>query len=305
MTDYSEIKVSVERGRAYLTLNRPEQLNAMTPVTYREINQALLACDEDPSVHVIVIRGAGRAFCSGHDLGGADQPGLGEGGKSGPLTIDEDARRLERSSALLMAVFDIHTPVISQIHGYCLAAGTGLALLSDIVICADDATIGFPPARNMGTLPINLWLYHIGPQWSKRLLLTGDTITGREAASLGWALKSVPANMLEAEVEGLCDRLAAIDPELLAANKRVINLGLELMGMRTLQRVAAETDARAHQAQAADAFRKEVAASGLKAALRSRDEPFGDGRARVHGPEVRDERGFLVQENDVIGTSEA
>ncbi len=131
---------------------------------------------------------------------------------------------------------------------------------------------------------------HCGPQWAKRLLLTGDTVTGAEAAPIGLVLKSVSADMLEAEVEGVADRLAKVDPDLLAANKRIVNLGLELMGARTLQRMAAENDARAHLAPGTATFRQVAKEQGLKAALQGR----GDGRARVHGPEVRDANGRLV-----------
>jgi enoyl-CoA hydratase len=133
----------------------------------------------------------------------------------------------------------------------------------------------------------------VGPRWAKRLLLTGDTITGAEAAKIGLVLKAVPAELLSAEVEGLADRLALIDPDLLSANKRIVNVGLELMGARTLQRLAAENDARAHLAESARQFRLTAREEGLKAVLRERDEKFGDGRARVEGAEVRDEKGRL------------
>ncbi len=140
-----------------------------------------------------------------------------------------------------------------------------------------------------------MWLYNVGPQWAKRLTLTGDTVTGAEAAHIGLVLKSVPPDLLEAEVEGLCDRLALIDTDLLAANKRIINLGLELMGARTLQRLAAENDARGHLAESARGFTRLAQEKGLKTALQERDSKFGDGRARVRGPEIRDERGHLIE----------
>jgi enoyl-CoA hydratase len=139
-----------------------------------------------------------------------------------------------------------------------------------------------------------MWLYHVGPQWTKRLLLTGDSVTGTEAAQIGLALKAVPAEVLEDEVEQLARRLALVDRELLAANKRVVNLGLELMGARTLQRLAVEIDARGHLAASAAGFRQNATELGLREALRRRDAPFGDGRARVNGPELRDENGYLI-----------
>lgn len=132
------------------------------------------------------------------------------------------------------------------------------------------------------------------PNGPKRLLLTGDTISGKDAAKIGLVMKSVPADMLEAEVEGLADRFALVDIALLAANKRIVNLGLELMGAGTLQRLAAENDARAHTAPAARQMFKDLGTKGIKQAVAERDAPFGDGRARVDGPEIRDADGSLI-----------
>src|SRR3712207_6073148 len=261
----------------------------------RELHDALWEADDDTAVHCVVLRGAGRAFCAGYDLAAPPQPAERDGRSyRGTRTFDDDTWHLERTQRLRMALFDMHKPVIAQVHGYCLAGGTDLATLCDMLICADDARFGFPPARDLGVLPTQMWLYHVGPQWAKRLMLTGDTVTGSEAAQIGLAMKSVPADLLENEVEQLARRLALVDRELLAANKRIVNLGLELMGARTLQRLACEMDARGHQAASAGVFRKNAIELGLRDALRMRDAPFGDGRARVNGPEKRDERGYLI-----------
>ncbi len=299
MSDFQSILYEVERGRARITLNRPEKLNALSHDLLRELNDALWEADDDREVHGIVIRGAGRAFSAGYDLtgyaaGGAGGPARREAKRyRGTSSFDDDTWQLERQQRLRMAIFDMHKPVIAQVHGYCLAGGTDVALLCDMVIAAEDAVFGFPPARDLGALPNNLWLYNVGPQWAKRLTLTGDTVTGAEAARIGLVLKAVPLDLLEAEVEGLLDRLALIDTDLLAANKRIINLGLELMGARTLQRLAAENDARGHLARSAREFPQKVREQGLRETLRERDGKFGDGRARVDGPELRDEKGRL------------
>jgi enoyl-CoA hydratase len=165
-----------------------------------------------------------------------------------------------------------------------------------MVVAADDATFGFPPARNLGALPNNMWLYNVGPQWAKRLTMTGDTVTGKEAQQLGLVMKAVPREHLEDEVEHLADRLAMIDPDLLSANKRIINLALELQGARTLQRLAAENDVRGHNTRGADEYRRAYADGGLAKALKERDQKFGDGRARVNGPELRDAAGRLIDD---------
>jgi len=148
------------------------------------------------------------------------------------------------------------------------------------VIAADDARIGFPATRAMGSPPNHMWIYHVGPQWAKRLLLTGDVVSGADAARIGLAVASAPPERLEDEVMGLARRMATVDAELLAAHKRIVNLALELAGAGTLARLAAETDARAHLSRAKKAFDEDVAAHGFKAAVRRRDEPFGEGVAR-------------------------
>lgn len=211
--------------------------------------------------------------------------------------MDDDAWGIERFQRSLRTLTEMHKPTIAQIHGHCYAGGTDLALYCDMLICADNASIGYSALRNMGAAPNQMWLYHIGPQWTKRLLLTGDTLTGKDAARIGLVLKSVPEEYLEQEVEGLADRLSWIDPEMLSTNKRIINIGMELMGSQTLQRLAAENDARAHTTQAARDVFKQIADEGLRAALHDRDAPFGDSRARVIGPEIRDDDGRLV-DND-------
>jgi enoyl-CoA hydratase len=296
MEKLENILYAVERGRARITLNRPEKRNALSLGLLEEMSEALWEADNDREVHAVVVRGAGKSFSAGYDLSPPPPRAARPEGRSyrGGRSFDDDTWQLEKSQRLRMALFDMHKPVIAQVHGHCLAGGTDIALLCDMVIAADDAVFGFPPARDLGALPNNMWLYNVGPQWAKRLTLTGDTITGAEAAQIGLVLKSVPGDLLEAEVEGLLDRLALIDTDLLAANKRIINVGLELMGARTLQRLAAENDARGHLAASAREFTKTAVEKGLKEALRARDAKFGDGRARVSGPEIRDARGRLI-----------
>ncbi len=298
---FETILYEVERGRARITLNRPDKLNALTLELQAELCEALWEADNDTLVHCVIIRGAGRAFSAGYDLTGAGhRPSVSrvespENAYRGGRSIDDDAWQLERAQRFRMALFDMHKPSIAQVHGYCLAGGTDVALLCDMIVAATDATFGFPPARDLGALPNNLWLYHVGPQWAKRLTLTGDTVTGAEAAQIGLVLKAVPLENLAGEVEQLADRLALIDPDLLSANKRIINLGLELMGARTLQRLAAENDVRGHNTAAARNYMKSVRENGLKATLTARDAKFGDGRARVDGPELRDADGRLIE----------
>ena len=298
---FEDITYETENGRARITFNRPDKLNALSLRLQAELNEALWQADNDRSVHCVIVKGAGRAFSAGYDLAGGETVPVSRvetprEQQRGFSRIDDDVWQLERAQRYRMALFDMHKPVIAQVHGPCMAGGTDVALLCDMVIIAEDATVAFPAGRNLGVLPNQMWLYSVGPQWTKRLLLTGDSITGTEAAQIGFAMKAVPAEELDAEVEGLADRLALVDPDVLAGNKRSVNLGMELMGARTMQRLAAETDARGHRADSAVAFVKRVREAGLKTALRERDAPFGDGRARVNGPERRDSEGRLVDD---------
>ena len=300
MPKFETLLYEIDRGRARITLNRPEKRNALSFQLQAELHEALWEADNDTEVHGVILRGAGKSFCAGYDLVPAPGTGPPRGEPDrkyrGFRGFEDDAWQLERQQRLRMAIFDMHKPVVAQVHGHCLAGGTDIALLCDMIIAAENAVFGFPPARDLGALPNNMWLYNLGPQWAKRLTLTGDTVTGTEAAQIGLALKAVPEHLLEGEVEGLMDRFAKIDVELLTANKRIVNLGLELMGARTLQRLAAENDARGHQTPSARGFTKIAVEKGLKQAIQERDAKFGDGRARVNGPEVRDERGFLIED---------
>ena len=288
------ILFAVENGVARITLNRPEKRNALSMQLLRELRDAMMEADDLREVHCVILEGAGKDFCAGYDIGGgsdyeklvrresngADPSDAGDSpyrpeGATG--LFDDDVWQLERFYDLKMVIFDMHKPVIAKVHGNCLAGGTDVALLCDMIIATNDARFGFPPCRAHGA-PLNtMWLYHLGPQWAKRLTLTGDALRGRDAARLGLVLKAVSAAKLDTEVNELARRLAAIDAHLLSANKRIINQGLELMGARTLQRMGHESDTRAHHAKTRNVFRNDVATLGLKEALRKRDAPFGDG----------------------------
>jgi enoyl-CoA hydratase len=271
---------------AWITLNRPEKRNALSWRTLQELRDALLEADDLNSVHCVVLGANGRDFCSGWDLTGGESSPVKEQQaaqsstseyRSQTSTIDDDIWQLGRMNELRMVMFDMHKPVIAKIHGNCLANGTDIALLADLVIVASDARIGYPPVRAQGSPPSHMWLYNMGPQWAKRMLLTGDLLRGTDAARLGLALESVPAAKLDAHVEALAKRISAVAPDLLSCNKRIVNLGLELMGAKTLQRLASETDARGHLSAGRMQFRRSIEELGLKEAVRQRDAPFGDG----------------------------
>ncbi len=287
----------VSEGVATITLNRPEKRNALSNALLSELHDGMLEADDRTDVNCIVLAGAGKDFCAGYDLVGAYSGSKGEDSaraaglegtpsyRSAGNSVDDDAWGLERAQKFSTVMFDLHKPVIAKVHGNCLAGGTDLALGCDMVVVAEDAKIGFPATRANGSPPNHMWIYHCGPQWAKRLLMTGDKLSGTDAVKIGLAIDAVPADRLDEEVWALARRVAAVDPELLAAHKRIVNLALEHMGLRTIQRLAAENDARAHLCKGPrrSQFKKDMAEHGLKVALANRDAPFGDGMVKVRG----------------------
>jgi enoyl-CoA hydratase len=269
---------------ARITLNRPEKRNAINGILLRELKQALLEADDLKAVNAIVLQGAGRDFCAGYDLvttyGDRKQEEVDVSAYRGTVkNFDDDCWSMERQSETVNLFAAIHKPIVCKVQGNCLAGGTDLALACDMVIASDTARIGFPATRANGSPPAHMWFYHVGPQWAKRLLLTGDSLNGRDAARIGLVMEAVPADQLDAEVDELARRLSFVDADLLTANKRIVNLALELSGASTLQRLAVENDARAHLSQGPRRaqFKADMEAMGLKEALKNRDAPFGDG----------------------------
>ena len=238
---------------ATITMNRPEKRNALSPELLRDLHLALMEADDLLDVNVVVLQGAGKDFCAGYDIVGVYAQREAEKGQAAKYrqtirAIDDDIWSLERNQEFTNTLFKMHKPVIAKVHGNCLAGGIDIALHCDIVIAADNARIGFPATRANGSPPNHMWIYHVGPQWAKRLMLTGDSLTGKDAAKIGMVLEAVPPEELDAHVAELARRMSFVDADLLAAQKRIVNLALELQGAMTLQRLATENDARGHLA---------------------------------------------------------
>ena len=265
---YQTILTETRDRVRYVTLNRPEKRNALSLELQTELVDALEAAEQDPEAGCIVVRGAGPAFCAGFDITPSDRtPG-------GAKPIRTDINDMRGTTRRLARIWELSKPVIAQIHGYCVAGGTDLAMHCDMIIAADDTQIGFPPVRAQGAPPTHMWTYMVGPQWAKRMLLTGDFIDGATAERIGLVLSAVPAEELADEVHTLASRIAMIPHDLLAANKGITNKAIELMGRSMLQEAARETDAIAHKADAAAEFSRIGREQGLRAALSWRDDRF-------------------------------
>ncbi len=275
---YEFIEYDASDGIGRVFLARPQKLNALSRELQAELVDCMQKADDDPDIRVMTLMGRGRAFCAGYDITPPDTPEAEASAQMARDNIRVDIHRMKQTPNTMAHILNLSKPVIAGIHGYCIAGGTDLAMHCDISIAADDAQIGFPPVRSMGAPPTHMWTYMVGPQWAKWFLLTGESVSGKRAEEIGFVWKSVPRDELEDTVEELARTMARIPWELLAANKSIVNRALELMGRNTLQYLAAETDAIAHQAPIVKEFARRSKAEGLKSALEWRDGPFRDYR---------------------------
>ena len=258
------------RGRiAYLTLNRPERLNAIDDAMPGEIATAVEWANEDPAVHVIVLSGAGRAFCAGYDLKDYAEQGLG----TQDVVWDPiaDFRMMKRNTDDFFSLFRSLKPTIAKVHGYAVAGGSDIALSCDLVVMAEDARIGYMPSRVWGCPTTAMWVYRLGAERAKRMLFTGDTIDGRQAADWGLVAEAVPAAELDAHVEALADRIAGVPTNQLAMQKLMINQAYDNMGLAGTQLLATLFDGITRHSPEGRWFQSFAAEHGFAAAVKWRD----------------------------------
>jgi enoyl-CoA hydratase len=259
---------------ATLTLNRPERLNAITPELIADFRAALQAACDDPAVRVVRLRGAGRAFCAGYDIGWGSES-MQEAEAGGPWDPIADYQAMSRFVDAYMALWRSPKPVIAQVHGYCVAGGTDFALCSDLIVCSEDCRIGYPPARVWGSPTTAMWVYRLGLERSKRLLLTGDAVDGRRAVEWGLASEAVPAQELEEAGMALARRVAQLPANQLHMMKLLVNQAFEQMGLHTPQLVGPlRAGAARHTPEGAAFTRRGL--EDVRGAVADRDRPFGD-----------------------------
>jgi enoyl-CoA hydratase len=230
------VRYEVRDRRAYLTLDRPDRLNAITAEMARELSEAVAEANADDSVRVIVLQGAGRAFSAGYDLklyaeGGAEH----QGAVWDPI---RDFRGMKANTEHFFSLWRSAKPTVAKVHGYAVAGGSDIALSCDLVVMAEDARIGYMPARVWGCPTTAMWVYRIGAERAKRMLLTGDTIDGLRAKEWGLVIDAVPADELDAAVERLCERMAGVPVNQLVMQKLMINQAYDNMGLQATQNLA-------------------------------------------------------------------
>lgn len=282
---------------ARITLNRPERGNGITLAMPREIAACVERANLDPAIHVIALSGNGKGFCGGYDLvesaeGQAGGPGMDIGAAEGsPLdpavlrrnhdpeqTWDPmvDWQMMSRNVRGFMSLFTSDKPVVCKVHGFCIAGGTDMALCSDLLVIESDAKIGYPPARVWGVPTTAVWVHRIGPEKAKRLLFTGDCLSGAEAVSWGLAIEHAPREQLDERFETLLARIARVPVNQLVMHKLLVNQSIVAQGLPATQLLGTMMDGIARHTAEGYAFQRRAAEVGFRQAVRERDEPFGD-----------------------------
>jgi enoyl-CoA hydratase len=291
------IDYRVDGRIARLTLNRPDRGNGLTAELIATLAQLVERADVDPAVHVLLLSGNGKGFCGGYDLVASAEDGLsGEFSAGVPAeqtvlsaevqgtnhdpsgTWDPmvDYAMMSRNVKAFMTLFHCTKPVVCKVHGFCVAGGTDLALCSDLLIIQDTAKIGYPPARVWGSPTTSMWAHRLGPQRAKRLLFTGDCLSGAEALEWGLAIEAPRAADLDARTEDLVARIAQTPVNQLQMMKLLVNQQTMSQGLHATQVLGTVFDGMTRHTAEGYAFQQRAAEAGFKQAVRERDEPYGD-----------------------------
>lgn len=297
MPTFSTLRIDADATNpriARLLLNRPERLNAITDDTPREIRAAVEWANAEPSIHVIVVEGAGKGFCGGYDLADTagshiEHPCQQEKTPWDPMV---DYAAMKRNTEDFMSLWKSPKPTIAKVHGAAVAGGSDIALCCDLLVMAEDARIGYMPTRVWGCPTTAMWTYRLGPTRAKQLMFTGDIITGVKAAEWGLANAAVPLEQLEAETLRLANRIAGVPSGHLAMHKMVVNQVMLSMGLEQTQMMATVFDGITRHNPEGLWFRRYAQENGFKAAVQWRDsgEPIPEGddaRARIAEIEAR------------------
>lgn len=280
MGDFETLLYAKAGPVATITLNRPEHLNTIVPPMPEELEAAVARATRDGEVKVIVVRGAGRAFCAGYDFGegfhhwgeALETDGKWDPGKDFVMATAPQLAPTQQ----FMSVWRCPKPVIAQVHGWCVGGGSDFALCADLVVASEDAVIGTPYSRVWGAYLSGMWIYRLGLAKAKEHALTGRPLTGREAADLQLINTAVPFSELEATVAALAADLARIPASQLAAMKLVVNQAYERMGIASTQVLGPILDGLMRNTPDALAFVEKAEREGVRAAVAERDGPFHD-----------------------------
>lgn len=287
----------VAEGIARITLDRPERGNGITRRLVTELERCVERADLDPAVKVVLLSGNGKGFCGGYDLVESAE-GAGTMGEeptdvppgspldpavmaanhdpSGTWDPMVDYGMMGRNVRAFMSLFHCTKPVVCKVHGFCVAGGTDMALCSDLLVIASDAKIGYPPARVWGSPTTSMWAHRLGPQRAKRLLFTGDCLSGAEALDWGLAIEAPAPADLDERTEILVRRIARMPTNQLQMMKLLVNQETYSQGLHTTQILGTVFDGITRHTAEGYGFQQRAAEVGFRQAVRERDEPFGD-----------------------------
>jgi enoyl-CoA hydratase len=269
---YSTLAYEADGRIARIILDRPERMNAINLDMPGEIEAAVEAANADPKIHVIVLSGAGRAFCAGYDLVDfAETEGPNPGVQEMPWDPMKDYAFMSACTRQFMSIWRSHKPVICKVHGHAVAGGSDIALCADLLVMAEDARIGYPPTRVWGCPTTAMWVYKLGAEKAKRMLLTGDLVDGKEAQALGLCIQAVPAAELDGAVERWAQRMAGVPKNQLMMQKLMINQAFDNMGLAGTQMIATVFDGITRHSPEGMAFKARAEAVGFKQAVKERD----------------------------------
>jgi len=280
---FSTLRYERDARIARITLNRPRRLNAINEHMPGEIRRAIEAANADDRVHVIVLAGAGRAFCAGYDLKRfAELKGKNSVTQAMPWDPMRDYRIMKGWTEDFFSIWRSYKPVICKVQGYAVAGGSDIALCADLVVMAEDARIGYMPARVWGCPTTAMWVYRLGAERAKRMLLTGDTIDGATAKAWGLVHEAVPAEKLDAAVDALAKRIAGVPKSQLMMQKLMINQAYENMGLANTQMLATLFDGITRHSPEGLWFKGYAEKHGFHAAVKWRDSgrPIPEGRRK-------------------------
>ena len=300
---YNNIIYDTDDRLAFITMNRPEKLNALSHALRGEVYDAMKEAEADPAIGVIILKGAGRAFSAGYDLAPNpdEQSDFVSQRSKMPDTGSTHPQHYDWSRHALMGhwlIWELAKPVIAQIHGWCLAGATELSSMCDMRMVADDARVGYPPVRAMGTMDMMWAPWFMKPGKARAFAYTGDWFSGEEMADFGWATFAKPKDELEDFTIKYARRLGHIDNDQLNYNKRAVNRQYEIMGIRTGLMSGTDVEAMSKHRPAASEFGRRSREFGLKAALEWRDGPFGDFRGEYESaPKSRPLAGSSPQDS--------
>ncbi len=268
---YSTLTYERDGRIARITFNRPERINAIIETTADELVGTIAEANADDRVHVIVLAGNGAAFCAGYDLkeyAEAKTPLIQEEMPWDPMV---DYAMMKGLTEKFMCLWRSYKPVICKVHGYAFAGGSDIALTTDTIVMAEDAKIGYPPTRVWGCPTTAMWVYRLGAERAKRMLLTGDLIDGKEAKTIGLITDAVPADQLDDRVDEIAARMTGIPKNQLMMQKLMINQAYSNMGMETTQMIATIFDGITRHTAEGFAFKRRAEEVGFNQAVKERD----------------------------------